>query len=151
LGYIIVNSMSDLSYFESRTGKLSCSPAEVFIFVTDLRNFERFVPGGTIDNWKAEKDFCSFNVSMVGTVSLRLSEKVINSKVVYEGDALKKNDFSLVLNISDTPDKNAEVMISLSADLNPMLKMMASKPIVQFLEILVSEMEKFSNWSDIKE
>jgi len=38
--------MTDLSYFESRTGKLSCNAEEVFAFVTDIRNFERFIPGG---------------------------------------------------------------------------------------------------------
>ena len=39
----------------------------------------------------------------------------------------------------------------LSADLNPMMKMMASGPINQFLEILINEMENFRDWENIKE
>jgi len=143
--------MSDLSLYESRTGKLSCNAQEVFNFVTDIRNFEQFIPGGTINNWKAEKDSCSFSVSMLGTVLVRLAEKEKYKKVVFNGDALKKNDFSLTLNISDNIKEPAEVRVALSADLNPMMKMMAAKPINQFLEMLISEMEKFREWDKTKE
>ena len=47
----------------------------------------------------------------------------------------------------DLPD----VQVILSADLNPMMKMMAAKPIRQFLEMLVHEMENFRGWKEIKE
>jgi len=143
--------MSNLSYFESRSGKLTCSSEEVYAFVTDIRNFERFIPQGTISNWLSDRESCSFNVSMLGTVSLRLAEKEMFKKVVYNGDALKKNDFTLILVIVNSTKNTAEVKVSLNADLNPMLKMMASKPIVQFLEMLVNEMEKFTDWKNIKE
>jgi hypothetical protein len=72
------------------------------------------------------------------------------SKVVFAGDALKKNDFSLVLHISDNGNHSPEVKISLKAELNPVLKMMAAKPIGQFLEKLINEMETFKGWKDIK-
>jgi hypothetical protein len=127
----------------------SCSE-EVFGFVTDIRNFERFVPQGTVNNWQADKESCSFSVSMLGTVSLRIIDKEMFRKVVYYGEALKKNDFSLIMNISGEGSGNAEVKISLNADLNPMLKAMATKPISQFLDMLICEMEKFDGWKDIK-
>jgi hypothetical protein len=50
------------------------------------------------------------------------------------------------LHISDNPAKLAEVRVVLSADLNPVMKMMVSKPIVQFLEMLIHEMESFREW-----
>jgi hypothetical protein len=143
--------MGDLSNFESRSGQLTCRAEKVFNFVTDLRNFERFVPHGTINDWQAQKESCSFSVSMIGTVSLRLSEKITFSKVVYNGDALKENDFSLVLDIKDNGKEPAGVKVRLSADLNPMLKMMAAKPIGQFLEMLINEMENFKDWKDTRE
>jgi hypothetical protein len=138
--------MSDLSYFESRTGNLNCSADKLFLFVTDIRNFERFVPKGTVSNWQADKESCTFSVSMIGSVSFRLSEKAEYSKVVYNGDALKKNDFELALNITDNGQNPASVKVELNAELNPMMKMIAVKPIGQFLEMLISEMEKFTGW-----
>ena len=143
--------MTDLSYFESRTGKLTCSAEEIFDFMTDIRNFEQFIPKGNINNWKADKESCSFSVSMLGTVSVRLAEKEKCNKVVFMGDALKKNDFSLTLDISDNLNKTADVKVKLSADLNPMMKMMATKPIGQFLEMLINEMENFRGWTGTKE
>jgi carbon monoxide dehydrogenase subunit G len=143
--------MSEISYFESRSGKLSCPDKDVFTFVTDIRNFEAFIPQGSVNNWQADRESCSFSVSMVGTVSIRLAEKEMYSKVVFKGDALKKNDFSLTLYISGHENVPAEVKVSLSADLNPILKKMAAKPIRQFLEILIVEMESFNGWKDIKE
>ncbi|MGD0755904.1 MAG: hypothetical protein ABR927_12675 [Bacteroidales bacterium] len=143
--------MTDLSYFESRSGRLTCNAEEVFTFVTDIRNFEQFVPNGTINNWYAERESCSFNVSMIGAVTVRLAEKEKFNKVVFNGDALKKNDFSLTLYISDNVKNNADVKIMLSADLDPMVKMMTSRPIGQFLEILINEMESFRGWKETKE
>ena len=143
--------MTNLSYFESRTGTLTCNAEEVFTFVTDIRNFERFIPGGIITNWNAEKESCSFSVSMLGTVTVRLAEKEKYNKVVFSGDALKKNDFLLTLNITDDVGDHAKVRILLSAELNPMMKAIAGKPIGQFLERLINEMEGFRDWeSSIK-
>ena len=143
--------MTNLSYFESRTGTLTCNAEEVFTFVTDIRNFERFIPGGIITNWNAEKESCSFSVSMLGTVTVRLAEKEKYNKVVFSGDALKKNDFLLTLNITDNVGDHAEVKILLRVELNPMMKAMAGKPIGQFLERLINEMEGFRDWeSSIK-
>ncbi len=80
--------MNDLSHYESRSGNLSCTSVEVFDFVTDIRNFEQFIPSGKIHNWKAGKETCSFSVSMVGTVTVRIADKEPYNKVIFNGDAL---------------------------------------------------------------
>jgi carbon monoxide dehydrogenase subunit G len=142
--------MSDPSYFESRTGKLSCSAKEVYNFVTDIRNFERFIPEGKIEDWHAEPGSCSFRVPMIGTVSVELVEKEMYNKVVFKGNALKNNDFTLQLEIFSSDNVPSEVKVLLNADLNPVLKMMASKPVSQFLEKLIDEMESFNDWKNIR-
>ncbi len=85
--------MDDMSYFESRPGKLSCTAEEVFNFVTDIRNFEKFIPQGTDKHWQAERESACLSVQMLGTVSFRLAEKEMYTKVVYTGNALKKMTF----------------------------------------------------------
>jgi len=143
--------MTDLTRFESRTGNLSSTAEDCFAFVSDIRNFERFIPRESISNWQSERESCSFNVSMLGNVSIRIAQKEEYCKVVFKGDALKKNDFELVLHILDNINKLADVVVVLNADLNPMMKMIAAKPIEQFLEILIKEMENFTGWKEIKE
>lgn len=136
--------MSGLSYYESRKGSLSCTPEECFDFVTDLRNFGQFAPGTTIRNWQAGETSCSFNVAYAGDINIELEEKVPCTRAAYRGSALKENDFRLSLVISGS--ERAEVKVFLEADLNPMLKMVASPAIGQFLGILIDEMEKFRGW-----
>jgi len=142
--------MPDISEFKSRTGKLNCTPAEIFDFVTDIRNFRQFVPEGTIDDLQIEMDSCSFHVSPLGKVSFSLSEKNPHNKVVYKGTVLQSNDFSLVLDINENSTGRAEVNLNLAAHLNPLLKMMAAKPIGNFLEKMIKEMEKFRDWKSTK-
>jgi hypothetical protein len=141
--------MTNPTVFESRYGKASGSAREVFSFVTDMRNFSQFVPQNSIRNWHAEIDTCSFTVNMIGNVSVRLSEKAEYSEVKFEGDAFKKEDFNLTLNIYENTPK-ADFKILVAVELNPMMKMLAVKPINQFLETLVTEMEKFKGWNDVK-
>jgi carbon monoxide dehydrogenase subunit G len=142
--------MPDISKFESRTGKLTCTPPEIFDFVTDIRNLMQFVPDGTIDDLQIDSDSCSFHISPLGKVYLNLSEKEPYNKVVYNGNVLQSNDFSLVLNIKENNAGKAEVNLKLAAHLNPLLKMMATKPIDSLLEKLVDEMEKFKGWRTAK-
>lgn len=143
--------MSELSYFESRPGELSCNPAVAFDFITDLRNFRRFINEETITNWKADKDSCSFSVPMLGTVSVSVLEKQDGRLVVYQGDALSMNDFKIDVFLSASPEGGADVSLKLTASLNPMMKMIAEKPINQFMEILMKEIENFRDWHDIRE
>ncbi len=143
--------MSELSYYESRPGLLSCKPDEAFNFITDLRNFGRFIKEGTITNWKADKNSCSFNVSMLGTVIVRIIEREDGKKVVYEGDALSRNDFKINVFLSAAPEDKSDINLQLTASLNPMMKMMAEKPINQFMEILMNEIENFRDWHNTME
>ena len=141
--------MSELSYYESRPGTISCNAGKAFAFITDLRNFGRFAREGTVSDWQAERDSCSFAVAMMGRVHVRIKEKEPEVKVVYEGDALNKNDFTIEIRLSAVPGGLAEAKLNMSADLNPMMKMLADKPIRQFMELLMQEIEKFRDWDDV--
>jgi hypothetical protein len=143
--------MSDTSDYKSRVGKLSGSPEEIFHFVTDIRNFQRFAPKGAIIDWEAKKESGNFGVPSLGKVNFRICEKEQFSKVTYSGDVLKENTFRMALRIGRDSNNFAEVTLDLQAEMNPILKMMASKPIAQFLETLINEMEEFRGWKVINE
>lgn len=133
-----------MSYFESRNGEMGCTPEEIFYFMTDMRNFKRFAPAGTVTNWHDEIDSCSFSVPHVGNVSVNLDRQEKYSLVSYKGDALKKNDFELILHIERREGNLARVKIKLNADLNPVMRMVAAKPIEQFLEMAIDRMERMN-------
>ena len=140
--------MSNSSTFESRVGKLNYSAEEIYSFVTDIRNLKRFIPKDSISDLMVSNDSCSFRVSMLGDVNIHISEKVLNNKVVFSGNALRINDFSLILDLQDTGNRQSEFKVTVLAEMNPLFKMVAAKPVEQFLETLTGEMEKFRDWKN---
>ena len=139
--------MSELSVFKSRQGDLSCSVSELYEFVTDIRNFTQFVPEtNSLRDMRIERESCSFNIPSMGNVDLSLSQKEHNRMVLYKGTVFQSNDFDLVVDIKESIQSRAQVQLNLEARLNPMLKMMASGPISNFLEKVICEMEQFRGW-----
>ena len=141
--------MGNTSTYESRTGKLKCTDTELFNFIGDISNMGQLLPEGTLLNWDATADSCHFDVPHLGAVRIRITERVPYSLVSYSGDAFGVNPFDIVVSIGKNANNKAEVRISLTADLNPLLKAMASGHIEKFLDIMVSEMEKIEKWTTI--
>lgn len=139
--------MTQVSRFESRKGRPGCFPEELYEFVTDLRNFRQFVPEGKVNSLEIDRESCFFVMPAAGKVSIKIAEKKPVQKVIYSGNVLDDNEFSIWLNIGRLDSGNAEVQLFLDAELNPFLKIMASGPITSFLETLIDEMEKFKGWN----
>ena len=141
--------MSDISVFKSRTAQVNCTAEELYHFVSDIRNFKRFLPEDKFSDISIEKESCSFTVSMMGKVEVSVSEKREFSRVGFSGSAMQINEFSIVLDIRNGDNERSLADISVSAHLNPFLKMLAADPISRFLETLVAEMEKYNGWKDV--
>ncbi|HOF20001.1 MAG TPA: hypothetical protein PLO24_01980 [Bacteroidales bacterium] len=141
--------MASPSRFESRIAKISYSPETVYNFASDMRNFRRFVPSGTFSNPDFRQDSCSFIVNPVGTVKVFIKDRVLSNKIVYSGNALLQNDFDMILDIRNSAGGHSEIKLSVEAELNPFLLMLAKEPLDKFLETIMDEMEKFEGWNDV--
>ena len=140
--------MENLSVFESRIGKISEKSELIFIFLNDMRNFKQFLPEKKVENWIAEKDNCSFEISPVGKSKLKIAEKEPFKYVKYKGDGLNNTRFNLWVQLKEMSESDTRVKITIKAEINPMIKMMATKPLKDFLEKLVVGMESFKDWSN---
>jgi len=138
--------MGSMTRFDSRTAKVNQAPEVIFDFATDLRNFSRFVPASSFTDLEFNQNSCSFRADTLGTVTVQLKEKIMYNKIVFTGNALLQNDFLITVFLQETPDKYSEIKLSFEAEMNPFLKMAASEPVRQFLDVLVKEIEKFDGW-----
>jgi hypothetical protein len=138
--------MSETSTFASRPARISCSAREFFDFVTNARNFEQFISADTFRNLKTDKDSLSFQTDVLGSVSLRIAEKIMYSKIIYRGENQQVKDFLLKAEIADSGPDTCDVTLTLQAELNPMLSMFAAAPANKFLDALAGQMENFRDW-----
>ncbi len=131
--------------FESRIGKIEAGDESVYRFITDMRNFKQFIPDGTVEKWDAGEESCSFEVSPVGKAYLSIIDKEEYSTVKYAGDG-QNTKFYLWVQLKRVDQDDTRVKLTIKADLNPMLKILASEPVNKFLEKLVQGFESFSDW-----
>ena len=141
--------MPNVSNYESRQGSLKCGINKACAFITDFRNFGKFAENNNITGWQADKESCSFNVAMLGAVNIKLSEKTETNNVVYQGMAAGNIGFTVTVQLSGNEPESSEINVNLSAYFNPIMKMIADKPVRMFLDMLISEVEKFEKWDTV--
>ena len=87
--------MSSETAFVSPAGTINAGTTLVYNFVSDIRNFSRFIPEETVKNWVVDADNCSFEINPVGSVTVKLTEKNPTSLVKFEGVALQNTGFRI--------------------------------------------------------
>lgn len=129
-----------MTRIESDQTTVNKTAKEVFDFLSDFNNFQKLMPEQVV-NWKSTTDECSFTINGMATLGMKIVEKTPNSliKVIKNGSA--PFDFTLSCLIEDLQNQCA-VQLAFDADLNPMMKMMATKPLTNFLNILVGKLKE---------
>ncbi len=128
-----------MTKIDSETVTVQKSAEEVFNFLGNFNNFQKLMPE-QVTNWESTDDECSFTIAGMATLGMKIQEKKPNSliKVMRHGKA--PFDFILNCNIEEKGSESS-VQLSFDADLNPMLKMMAVKPLGNFLNLLVNKLK----------
>jgi len=128
-----------MTRIESDKRNIDKSSEVIFNFLSDFNNFETLMPDKVVD-WKSDSDSCSFTISGLASLGMRITEKTPNTfiKIVDEGKVPFKFDF--LVNIADNGN-SSEVQLIFDADLNSMLKMVAVKPLRNFLNMLLDELQ----------
>ncbi len=110
---------------ESKQGKILTNDKELFLFLSDMRNLDSFIPGDKVQNWMSDEDSCSFDVPQVGQLSLRISKKEPNIfiKIEPEGGATPFS-FTFFIQIKQVEENDTRIKLTLRAELNMMMKTM---------------------------
>lgn len=127
-----------MTRIESDKVVVNKTPEEIYTFLSNFNNFQKLMPD-QVTNWQSTDDECSFTIAGMASLGMKIIDKTPNSiiKVTRHGKA--PFDFNLDCSIKDL-EKKCEVQLAFDADLNPMLKMMAVKPLTNFLNILVNKL-----------
>jgi len=133
-----------LSRIESNIAEINNSPEKVFNFLSDMNNFGKLMPEQVI-NWKSTVDNCSFTIKGMTDLSMKISEKTPNTKVVYIPDGKVPFNFSLNINLQNPKENLCIAQIIFDAELNAMMEMLASKPLQNFVNMLAAKLKELGD------
>jgi carbon monoxide dehydrogenase subunit G len=116
------------------------SVQNIFHFLSDFNNFEKLMPEQVI-NWQSTKENCSFTIKGMASLEMRQQSVVEFSEINLVSEGKSPFPFTLSCFLNDQGNSTDAQMI-LNADLNPMLKMMAKKPLQNFVNLLVGKLKE---------
>ncbi len=129
---------------ESKVGKVNANEDRIYNFISNFNNLKTFIPPDKVQEFQSSEDHCKFNVSGIGAVSLRIIEKEPFKMIKVTGDGMANQQFFLWIQLKQNAENDTRIKLTIKADLNPMLRMMATKPLQNFLDKLVDAMEKMN-------
>ncbi len=127
---------------ESRVGIIQSSDERIYTFISNFNNFKQFIPADKVQDFESTEDSCKFSVTGIGKLGLQIMEREPFKTIKITGDGMANQKFSFWLQLVRKEENDTRIKLTIKADLNPMLKMMAQKPLQNFLDKLVDALEK---------
>ena len=132
-----------MTKFESKIGKINTNEEQVYNFLTDFRNFRNLIPLDKVKNFEATEENCSFSIEGIGSTGMRIIEKEPFKLIKITGQEGSRFNFFFWIQLKQVAENDTRVKLTLKAELNPMIKMVASKPLQNFLDTLVDRLGSF--------
>jgi carbon monoxide dehydrogenase subunit G len=128
---------------ESKIGKIAAQDEKVFSFITNFNNFKHLIPESKVKNWQSDEDSCSFTVDPIGDIGFKIIEKQPFNLLKLTNKEGQKIEFNLWVQLKQIESNDTRVKLTMEAKLNPFMEMIAKKPLQEFLDKLVSQMEQY--------
>ena len=116
---------------ESKIGSIPHTDERIYNFLTDFNNFRDLIPKDKLQDWNADETSCSFTISPLGRTGVKIIED-------------SSYNFVFWVQLKAMTENDTRIKLTLDAELNSMIEMMARKPLQEFLDKLVDQLAKFS-------
>ncbi|MBK6346206.1 MAG: SRPBCC family protein [Bacteroidales bacterium] len=130
-----------MATFRSEQVTIERTDGFVFDFLSDFNNFQKLMPP-QVSEWHSDGDSCSFNIQNMATLGMRYKEKVPVKHIYIQSEGKVPFDFDLQCFIGKVDELSCIARLEFNADLSPMLKMIASKPLENFINILAQKLKE---------
>ncbi|MDB5138401.1 MAG: hypothetical protein JWR12_317 [Mucilaginibacter sp.] len=100
---------------------------EVYNFLADLNNHRQLMPD-SVQDWNSTFDTASFNIQNMTKLSIKVESRVEDNEIKIVPSEKPPFNLELKWNLSFN-DNQTEAVLTILADLNMMMKIMASGPL----------------------
>ena len=125
--------------FKSHTVRLEVPVDKAFSFLSDLNNLQHLMPEQVI-NWQSTDKSCSFDIKGMAHINLERAEVIPVKLIRIISGPDNPIDIEFRCNLEESGNNQASAWIELTADLSPMLKLMASGPMQNLVNIMADKL-----------
>jgi carbon monoxide dehydrogenase subunit G len=126
---------------ESKIGQLRSDDQRIYSFLSDCCNFQQLAVNDKIKNWQSDGDSCHFTVDGVGDVTFRIVERHPNDLIKFSIENAQAENVFLWIQLKTVNQSDTRVKLTAKLEVNPVLKMLISKPLKQGLDKIVETLE----------
>ena len=126
--------------FTSHSIDIPASAEAVFHFTRDLNHFEKLMPEQVI-NWKSNEGDCEFDIKGMAHISLNKEEEIPFRSVIISSRPENPIELKIKVLIDDQGKDHSTAQLVLSANLSPILQMMASSPLQNLVNIMAERLK----------
>lgn len=106
---------------------------EVYDFLADCNNHEQLMPDN-IYNWSSTRDEARFTIQNMAKLALKIENRVQGEEVLFVPLEKAPFDVNLRWKIEAIDESSARASLIIEADLNMMMKMLASGPLQKLVD-----------------
>jgi hypothetical protein len=124
---------------ESDISEINASAEKAFVFLCSMDNWKDLMPQ-QVTKWESSENACSFVLAGMATIGLRIAEKSPNTQIKINSEGKSPFTFELLVELKSTRPETSTVQLIFNGDMNPMMRMMAEKPLSNFFTYLSHKM-----------
>ena len=128
-----------MANFESSVKVIPYSQERVYAKLSDLSNLESVkdrLPEDKVQDLSFDSDILSFNVSLVGQITLQIVERD-PCKCIKLATTNSPLPFNMWIQLVETAEEECKIKLTIGMDINPFMKAMVQKPLQDGLEKMV--------------
>ena len=114
---------------------------EVYNFLSDLNNHEQLMPEN-IYNWTSTADEARFTIKNMAKLALKVSQRIENKEVICVPSEEAPFGVKLSWKVETVAENTTKATFVIEADLNMMMKMIASGPLQKLVDFQVSKLKE---------
>lgn len=117
------------------------SANEVYLFLEDCNNHEQLMPEN-IYNWSSTRDEARFTIQNMAKLALTVAQRIENSEVVFVPLEKAPFDVKMSWKLAEQGENQTTATLVIAADLNMMMKMLASGPLQKLVDFQVNKLKE---------
>jgi len=126
--------------FTSPLQELAAPDSKVYSFFFDLNNLQKLMPDQIV-NWQSTEDSCNFDIKGMAHITLQRAEGIPCKLVKVISGPETPIELEIRGNFEKLTEDSCNAWIELTAELSTMLKLMASGPLQNLVNIMAEKLK----------